>query len=128
MSDDDLTLYDVFDESLPDPTTDEGPPTICWRGLFIMHTGSGRFQVQYDGHLDIIHRFHRDDYDDVLELVDDLVDLVVRYDSLFAKDRYDGTDELIEWAGKIMVFDEEKANENPDRFVHVPAYEEVTGD
>lgn len=109
-------LYDVLEGNLPHPRENE-PSSTEFYGFHIKHQGSDSFEVHYDGHLGCVLAFHADDYDDVLELVDDLVDLVIRQHEF----EYQGdTDGLVEWAGKMVTSDEERAAENPEHYILVP--------
>lgn len=108
------SLYDVLENDF-DPLEDDFH--FDYHGFHIVPQGSGRYIVQYDGHVGRVMSFHRDDYSDVLELVADLNELVHR---AFHYDYQDDKEELVEWAGKIMTRNENRAEENPELFVHMP--------
>lgn len=109
----DVGLRDVLNNDL-DPYEDETPE---FRGLFINGDGNGRYHVQYDGHAGRIMEFHRDDYNDPLALVNDLVDCLIRINDFDYRDDKEG---LVEWAGKIMTSDPERAEENPELYLKIP--------
>jgi len=112
------SLYDVVDNSLG---FEDGRPagSIDFYGFHVMPSGpdSDRYVVQYDGHAGAVDHIHADEYGDVLELVDDLMTHV------FEAHHYDYTDDkedLVEWAGKIMTDDADKAEAKPDLYIHIP--------
>jgi len=107
------SLYDVLESDLV-PGEDPAPE---YYGFFIQPQGSGHYHVQYDGHVGSVMEFHRDDYEDVLELVADLNDCLLKLQNY---DYQDDKEALVEWAGKIMTEDKEKADEQPDLYMHVP--------
>jgi len=117
------SLYDVFDGSLG--MSDQGrgftepEGSIDFYGFHILPANdNGTYIVQYDGHVGQIDRIEADDYDDVLELVDALMRHVFRAHNY---DYRDDKEELVEWAGKIMVDEgDERAEERPDLYVEVP--------
>lgn len=114
------SLYDVIEGEMPEPQVEGGEVvesgSVEYMGFHIMCAGEGRYQVQLDGHAGAVMRFSADEYDDVLELVDDLNSLVIRRDAMeYAGDKED----LVEWAGPMMTSNEEKA-EDSDLYVHVP--------
>jgi len=112
------SLYDILDGSLG---FEDGRPegTVEFYGFHIMPVAGdgGRYNVQYDGHVGIVDTIDSEDYDDVLELVDDLQTHVFHAQQFDYADDKEG---LTEWAGRIMTSDEEKADENPDVYVCVP--------
>lgn len=110
------SLYDIINNDIPDPQ--EGThASVEYEGFHIMHQGGGRFGVQLDGHAGQVDRFHADDYGDVLELVDDLN----RHVTLRSEFHYqDDKEELVEWAGKIMTSDKERAENDPELYLFVP--------
>jgi hypothetical protein len=112
----DHSLYDVFDGSLG---FDGGRPegSIDFYGFHLMPSGTGTYNVQYDGHAGRIDTVDPDDYDDILELVDDLMTHVFEAHHF---DYQDDKEALVEWAGKIMTDDKERAEQNPELYIHVP--------
>lgn len=107
------SLYDILEKDLEAPE-DNGTE---YYGFHIVPQRGGRYIVQYDGHCGMVMQFENDDYDDVLELVADLNELV------FEAHHYDYQDDkeaLVEWAGKIMTDDKEKAEANPELYQHIP--------
>jgi hypothetical protein len=92
-----------------------------FRGFFIQPQGGGTYHVQYDGHIGSVLKFHRDEYDDVLELVDDLVDCLIRLNDFEYRADKEG---LVEWAGKIATEDAAKVEENPELYLQIPEYVE----
>lgn len=114
----DHSLYDVLDGSLG--FDDRGRPagSIDFYGFHIMpQNDEGEYVVQYDGHMGRIDRIDANDYDDVLELVDDLMTHVFEAHHY---DYQDDKEELVEWAGRIMTDDAQKAEENPGLYVYIP--------
>jgi len=109
----DVSLYDVLNTDLV-PGED---PAFEYYGFFIQPLGDGKYSVQYDGHVGSVHSFHRDDYDDVLELVADLNDCLIK---LHHHDYQDDKDGLVEWAGKIWTEDRERYEENPEHYIYRP--------
>jgi hypothetical protein len=95
--------------------------TACeYHGFHIVPQGDGNttFHVQYDGHAGDVWKFDGTDYTDVLELVKDL-----NRNCLIELQHYDYTDDkagLVEWAGKIMTSDAEKAEREPKLYIHIP--------
>jgi len=120
----DYSLYDVVDGSLGMEEQGRGfeepAGSIDFYGFHILPANDdGTYIVQYDGHVGQIDRIDAADFDDVLELVDHLMSFVFRaheYD-------YQGDkEELVEWAGKIMVDEgDDRAEERPDLYLEVPA-------
>jgi len=108
------SLYDVLEN---DYKPYEGDFHLEYHGFHIIPQGNGTYHVQLDGHAGSVMSFHRSDYDDVLELVADLNDCVFEY---VHYDYQDDKEELVEWAGKIMTGDEERAEENSDLYLYVP--------
>jgi hypothetical protein len=111
------TLYDIVDGSLGfEDNRPEG--RIDFYGFHLSPThDNGTYIVQYDGHAGEVGRVDSDDYGDVLELVDDLMDYVFEAHHY---DYQDDKEELVEWAGKIMTDDPERERENPDLYLHIP--------
>lgn len=112
------SLYDILNGSLG---FDEGRPegTVEFYGFHITPAAGdgGRYNVQYDGHAGTVDTIESEDYDDILELVDDLQTHVFHAQQF---DYADDKEELVEWAGPILTSDAEKAEENPDEYIHVP--------
>lgn len=112
------SLYDVLNNDIG---FEHGRPagSVDFYGFHVMPVSpdSDRHVVQYDGHAGAVDHVHSSDYDDVLALVDDLMDHV------FEAHHYDYQDDkaaLVDWAGKIMTSDAERADQNPDLYMHVP--------
>lgn len=110
----DYTLYDVLENDYK-PWEDDFH--FEYYGFHIVPQGKGRYHVQYDGHTGQVMTFENDEYDDVLELVADLNDLLLKLNQYDYADDKEG---LVEWAGKIMTNDKEKAEKNPELYVHIP--------
>lgn len=116
----DGTLYDVVNGDLEPPKI-EGPEdevtggSLEYQGLHINAVSDGSYIVQVDGHVGRVMDFDAGEYDDALELVDDLNSLWVRVHHYRAQDDEDG---LVEWAGKKMTHDPERAEQ--ENWVHVP--------
>jgi len=109
------SLYDILDGSLAfENNRPEG--SVDFYGFHIMPTtpGGGTYNVQYDGHVGTVGTINSEDYDDVLELVDDLMTHVFRSHEY---DYQDDKEALVEWAGKIMTSDKDRAEENPDLYI-----------
>jgi hypothetical protein len=112
------SLYDILDGSLG---LSNGQPegSVDFYGFHVTpRNDDGEYMVMYDGHVGTIDEFSSEDYDDVLELVDDLMSHV------FQSHEYDYQDDkeaLVEWAGKITTSDEERAEEQPGLYMYVPA-------
>lgn len=111
-------LHDVVNGDVPEPDWETGEtPTTEYVGFHLMYLGGGEWQVQYDGHAGTVDKFHEDDYSDVLELVDDINNHVLRVNEF---DYQNDKEALVEWAGKIMTSDKQKADENPDLYINIP--------
>lgn len=113
------SLYDVLDGSLGFAN---GRPegSIDFYGFHIMPTSrqSNKYVVQYDGHAGAVDHINADEYGDVLELVDELMKHVFEAHHY---DYQDDKEELVDWAGKIMVDEgDERAAKNPDLYMEVP--------
>lgn len=107
------TLYDVLENDY-DPRSDFH---FEYYGFHIVPQGNGRYGVQYDGHVGTVMDFKRDEYDDVLELVADLNECLLELNHYDYQDDKEG---LVEWAGKIMTGDKEKAQEKPELYQYIP--------
>ncbi len=95
---------------------------VEYLGYHLVSQGNGTYVVQMDGYAGEIERIDVDDYDNALEIVDDLN----RVDTLREEHMYYGDDEdLVDWAGPIMTSDEDLAEEEPERYIYVPPPEEV---
>lgn len=121
----DYSLYDVLNGELTLPEDPMDPDaestTYDFYGFHLVPTSreGGSYIVQYDGHAGEVGRIESDDYSDVLELVDDLMEYVFRAQNY----RYqDDKEELVEWAGKIMTDKEKKVGERPDLYLKVPGH------
>lgn len=91
-------------------------------GFHLVKNGDGIYHVQMDGHIGQIEMIDIDEYDTALELVDELN----RIDALRAEHMYMGNDDdIIDFAGKIMTEDKERAEEEPERYTYVPPVEEL---
>lgn len=117
----DKTLYDVLDGNLTIKIEDGIPNGDRYEfyGFHIVpqNAEGGVYDVQYDGHAGSVGKIHSDDYEDVLELVDDLMDHVFRVQEFhYQHDK----EELVEWAGKIMTSDKERAEKEPSLYIHIP--------
>jgi hypothetical protein len=116
----DGTLYDVVDGDLEPPQV-EGPAddvtggSVEYQGLHINAVSDGSYVVQVDGHVGQVMRFEADDYDDVLELVDDLNHIFLRLNEYRMQDDEDA---LVEWAGRKMTHDPERGEQ--ENYIHVP--------
>jgi len=112
------SLYDIVNDNLGFADLGRGFPepegSIDFYGIHVFPANdSGEYVLQYDGHVGEIDIIDSDDYDDVLELVDELLMIVGEIDNLT-------TPELVEYAGKIMTHDKERAEEEPDLYEYVP--------
>jgi hypothetical protein len=112
----DHSLYDVLDGSLG---FDNGRPegSIDFYGFHLIPTGTGTYVVQYDGHVGRVGTIDPDEYDEILELVDDLMEYVFKQHHF---NYQDDKEELVEWAGEIMTDDKERAEQEPGLYIHVP--------
>jgi len=108
------SLYDVLENDF-DPWDDDFH--FEYYGFHIVPQSNGRYHAQYDGHAGSVFTFENDDYDDVLELVADLNSLLLRVTEFDYQDDKEG---LVEWAGKIMTSDKDRADQNPELYIHVP--------
>lgn len=106
------SLYDLLASDVP-----VGESTEYMGFHQVVQHDDGRFAAQLDGHAGRVEVFDPDEYDDVLELVDDLNDLVARYQEY---EYQDDREALVGWAGKIMTSDEERAESNPETHIHIP--------
>lgn len=119
------SLYDVVEGEIPEPSVESGEMvdggSVEYMGFHVISVGDGEFIVQLDGHVGSVKRFDADRYDDVLELVDDLNRLVIRRDAMeYQKDK----EELVEWAGKMVTSNKEKA-EDSDLYIYAPTGEDL---
>ena len=125
----DHTLYDVLDGNMSihkDPETGEYSfDTFEFYGFHIVpqNEDGGKYHVQLDGHAGTLDEIKSDDYDDVLELVDDLMSHVFL---LAEYDYQDDQEALVEWAGRIMTGNKDRADEDPGTYLYVP--EDYDGD
>lgn len=108
-------LQKVIDEEL-------GPAeSVDYLGFHIVHQHKGKYHIQADGHAGMVGEFHVDEFDSALELVDE----INRYDTIREEHMYYGDDDaMIGWAGKLMTSDEEKADEEPEKYVYIPPADE----
>lgn len=104
------SLYDVLNNTIPAGESTE------YMSFHIVSQGTGTYHAQLDGHAGQVESFTHEDYDDVLELVGDLNNLVTRR---WEYDYQDDKQALVEWAGEIMTRDEEKAKDS-DIYIHIP--------
>lgn len=106
----DYSLYDIVDDDIPAGDSTE------YMGFHLVSNGAGKYVVQYDGHMGAVDHIESDDYDDVLELVDDLNGYVVRLHEFdYQKDK----EELVAWAGPIMTTKPHKAD-GSDLYAYAP--------
>lgn len=110
------SLYDVVEGNVDSPMKGTHSSTE-YMGFHIQHRGKGRFHVQLDGHAGSVMELNSDDYDDVLELVDDLNGAAIRREEY---DYQDDKEALVKWAGKIVTRDKQKAEEHPALYMHIP--------
>lgn len=110
------SLYDIVDGTLG--FEDHQPAgSVEFYGFHILPVSQNKneYIVQYDGHIGTIDTIRSEEYDDVLELVDDLMTHVFEAHH----HDYQGTKkEFVEWAGKIMTDNKQKAEENPELYIH----------
>lgn len=99
------SLYDVLENKVPDNASTE------FYGLHLWNDGGDGYRVQPDGHTGSIDTLHASDYDDVLELVADLIELWIEWNNLSMKSRVDR-------AGRVITHDAEKAKRNPTTHIH----------
>lgn len=112
------SLYDVIDGTLG--FEDNQPAgSVDFYGFHIgpVAPDGSKYQVAYEGHAGTVLEFSPEDYDDVLELVDDLVHLLIESHHYDYQDDREG---LVEWAGPFVTHDQERAQENPKEYVYVP--------
>jgi len=109
-------LYDVVDGTLGIDDAQQPEGAIDYYGLHIYPINdNGVYKANYDGHLGEIDRIDSDDYDDVLELVRVLADHFAAIQR-----RTDDLEALVDYAGKIMTSDEDRAEEQPEIYEYVP--------
>lgn len=107
-------LHDVIAGRVP------AGESTSYEGLHLVSQsdqGDGRVIAQPDGHIGHVATIEPEEYDDVLELVDELNRLVSHWHEF---DYQDDKEALIEWAGKLITGDKERAESNPDRYAYVP--------
>lgn len=109
-------LYDVVNGDIPAADEVERGESVGTEffGYHLIHTQNGEYMIQYDGHVGTVDTFHEDDFDDVLELVAYMVDLLIegaqhQHDDVFHK-----------FAGPYATSDKEKAEQEPDKYQHIP--------
>lgn len=100
----------------------EALDVVEYEGFFLMNQGTGRYDVQLDGHAGSVYHFNEDEFEDPLELVDELNDL---WWMAFELEMSDDRQELIDWAGRIMTENEERAEEEPETYVYIPPLEKA---
>jgi hypothetical protein len=103
-----------------------GREALDYHGLFLQganpENGSpGDIRVQAEGHVGTITYLSSEDYDDVLELVDDLDALRIEWENHI---EHGSLEDLVEFAGPKVTADSEKA-EDSDLHHYVPPREEV---
>jgi len=109
------SLHDVIDNDIQHYPIDGA---VCeYQGFHIQPSTAVSYIVQYDGHAGSVMHFRSSDYDNVLELVSDLNDRVLK---LREYNYQDDKEALVDWAGKIITSDESRAEENPEMYVHAP--------
>lgn len=102
------SLHDIVAGDLPRGESTE------YMGFHLVGQGDGRVHAQLDGHAGSVETFDAADYDDVLELVNDLNGLVIRREEHEAA----GFTALCAWAGPIVTADPEQATD--DNYLYVP--------
>lgn len=110
------SLYDFIGE---DADLTPGEDHFEFYGIHLTPQGGTRFIAQIDGHAGAVEDFNAEDYDDVLELIDDLMDIYTlrqEYDWQAKGEDYPSR-ELVEWAGRVMTSD---PNKDPDLYLHIP--------
>jgi hypothetical protein len=114
-------LYDVVEDNIPSPfdAGDDERTATEYRGMHILKVDDDRYIVQLDGHIGKVMEFRPEDYDDVLELVADLNDKVSRWNEYR---NAESDSKLVEWAGRFVTSDKEKAEQEPDKWIHVPGH------
>jgi hypothetical protein len=104
-------FYDVLRGDIPAGESTE------YLGFHLPSQGNGVVHIQPDGYAGSLGRLDADDYDDVLEVVAELNSHHVEWSNLQS---HGDLEERVERAGKLMTSDPEKAEENPELYLHVP--------
>jgi len=112
------SLYDIVNNDLGFADLGNGyeepEGSVDFYGIHIFPANdNGEYNLQYDGHVGLIDTIDASDYDDVLELVDELISHVLEIQVRNRK-------EIVDYAGKIMTNDKEKAEAEPGIYQHVP--------
>lgn len=110
------SLRDFVEGNVDDPDGPEDPQNFEWYGFHLIHTGDDDYIVCRNGHIESVHEFRPEDYDDVLELVDDLMEITLRDVDFQYRDDTKG---LVEWAGPQVTDDPEEYQENPELYVDI---------
>jgi len=111
------SLHDLASGDVP-----QGRESVEYEGLFLhgedasQEWTEGDILVQAEGHAGIVTWLSSDDYDDVLELVDELNSLLLEWENHI---EHGSLEELVEFAGPRVTDDPEKA-EGSEHYVHVP--------
>jgi len=100
----------------------ESGESVGYECFYLIHQINDRYIVQLDGHAGVIDTLDASDYDDELELVSDLNQHL--WESM-ERHYHDDRDAIVNWAGRMITADEERAANNPDHFVHVPEPEDL---
>lgn len=116
----DLSLRDFTDPETVEQhdSTDRDHQFEAW-GIFLHPTGAhdDSFCAQLDGHLGTVENWRASEIDDVLELVDDLVGILIRWNDFQFRGDLEG---LAEWAGRMHTDDPELAERQPDVYQYIP--------
>lgn len=90
-------------------------------GYHIIAQGNGKYAVQLDGYAGSVGTIDSSEYDSALELVDEIDGI----DILREEYMYFDNGDMVDWAGKIMTGREEKAEEDPEKYLYVPPADEL---
>jgi hypothetical protein len=116
----DSTLYDVLEGNLEPPTIEDGRPVggdgYEYMGIHIVPQTEDKYHLQLDGHAGILESFNPDDFETVIGLVDFLNSVHIRIVEL----RRQGTEELVDEAGKIIVDDYDDLSLDNSLLVEAP--------
>jgi hypothetical protein len=99
----DYDLHDVLHNRMPEGETTE------FYGFHLTNDGGDGYRVRPEGHTGSLATLHASDYDDILELVADLISLWIDWDNYSLQTRVDA-------AGKVITQDEAKAERDPDLY------------
>jgi hypothetical protein len=104
-------LYDVLEADIPPGESTE------YVGLHLIAGDGSRFTIQPDGYAGTLTQIDVADYDDVLELVDELNTWLVEWREVLSTD---DDERIVEYGGKQITSDEAKAQRNPEKYLYVP--------